>query len=355
MKIDLAYDPSVANAPAGFKGALQAAANMLDSAFVGSNITVTIDVGWGEVNGWPISGTTLGEAEPASGQLLSYNQLIAALKAYPTSAADQTFLGHLPATDPANGATWLVPSAQQKALGLLPASANGLDGFAGFSSTVSWTYDDTNGVAPGTYDLEGVALHELTHVLGREATQLTPFDLGTYNTVTHQLDLQNGPEDRYFSIDGGSTHLVGIDGPNDASDFTQTIDPFNALLAAGTKYVWSSLDTEIMNVLGYSSQGPSATQKASPIGHSVGRFHSRHHAAINAASLAQGKPAFLSSPSSPTPPTSWTELLADIGPDAHEHLGADVGLNHHAHSRPFWATSPGSFDTMVPHLVAGNI
>jgi hypothetical protein len=355
MQINLVYDPSVANAPTGFKGTLQAAANVLDNVLAGSNINVTIDVGWGELNGWPLAGVTLGEAEPASGQLLAYNQLVTDLKAHPTSAADQTFLANLPASDPANGQTWFVPSAQEKALGLLPASANGVDGFAGFSSTAPWTYGDANGVAPGTYDLEGVALHELTHVLGREATQLTPFDLGTYNMVTHQLDLQNGPQDRYFSIDGGSTHIVGIDGPNDASDFTETIDPFNALLAPGTKYVWSSLDTEIMNILGYSSQGPMPTQQGSSASHAGSRVHSRHHATISATSLTQGKPAFLASPSSPTPRASWSELLANIGADAHGHFGVEVGSEDHAHSRPLWATSPASFDTMIPHLMAGNV
>jgi len=354
MKIDLVYDPSVANAPTGFKGALQAAANVLDSALAGSNITVTIDVGWGELNGWPVTGGILGEAEPTTGHLLSYNQLIADLRAHPTSSADRTFLANLPVSDPANGETWFVPRAQQKALGLLLANADGVDGFAGFSSTLPWTYDDTNGVAPGTYDLEGVALHELTHVLGREAMQLTAFDLGTYNTTTHQLDLQNGPQDRYFSIDGGSTHIVGIDGPNDAADFTATIDPFNALLAPGMKYVWSSIDTEMMNILGYSSQAPTETRQPASTGR-IGGHHSRHHPAISAASLAHSGPAFLSSPSAPIPQISWSELLADIGADAHGQSGVDAGSDDYAHSRPLWVTSPGSFETVIPHLAAGNI
>ena len=354
MKINLVYDPSVANAPTGFKGALQAAANVLDSALAGSDITVTVDVGWGELNGSPISGGILGEAEPASGQWLSYNQLVADLRAHPTSAEDRTFLSHLPASDPGNGESWFVPRAQQKALGLLSANADGVDGSAGFSSALPWTYDDTNGVAPGTYDLEGVALHELTHVLGREAMQLTAFDLGTYNTTTHQLDLQNGPQYRYFSIDGGSTHIVDIDGPNDPSDFTGTVDPFNALLAPGTKYVWSSIDTEIMNVLGYSSQAPTATRQPSSSGR-TGSHHSRHHPAISAASLAHNGPAFLSSPSPPAPQASLSELLADIGAEVGGHFEARLSSDHHAHPRPFWATAPGSFDTMIPHLVAGNI
>jgi hypothetical protein len=354
MKIDLVYDPSVANAPAGFRDTLQAAANVLDRAFTGSDITVTVEVGWGEIDHSPISGDILGEAEPASGQWLSYNQLVADLKAHPTSAEDRTFLAHLPEFDPASGESWFVPRAQQKALGLLDANADGVDGFVGFSSTLPWTYDDTNGVAPGTYDLEGVALHEFTHVLGREAMHLTAFDLATYNTTTHQLDLQNGPEDRYFSIDGGSTHIVDIDGANDPSSFTGTVDPLNALLAPGTKYVWSSLDTEIMNILGYSSQAPAHTPQPASAGR-IGSHHPRHHPAISAVSVGRSSPAFVSSPSSPAPRPSWSELLANIGADARGDFGARVSPDHHAHPRPFWATSPGSFDTMIPHLLAGNI
>ena len=52
MQISIIYDSSVANAPAGFTTAITDAVNYLDKLFT-NPISITIDVGYGEVGGLP--------------------------------------------------------------------------------------------------------------------------------------------------------------------------------------------------------------------------------------------------------------------------------------------------------------
>lgn len=58
MQINFIYDSSVASAPAGFKAALADAASYLDS-LITNNITVNIEVGWGEDDGAAITPDSL--------------------------------------------------------------------------------------------------------------------------------------------------------------------------------------------------------------------------------------------------------------------------------------------------------
>ena len=67
MQITLNWDNSVTTGqlpPAGFKTAVQAAANILD-AQITDNIAVTINVGWGETGGTSI-GSALASGAPTS-------------------------------------------------------------------------------------------------------------------------------------------------------------------------------------------------------------------------------------------------------------------------------------------------
>ena len=83
------------------------------------------------------------------------------------SAADQTSVANLPANDPTSGAPYLMAWAEAKALGLLAANAPALDGYVGFSTTASFTFDPNNRAVAGKYDFIGVAEHEISEVLGR--------------------------------------------------------------------------------------------------------------------------------------------------------------------------------------------
>jgi hypothetical protein len=60
MQINIVYDPSVANAPAGFTTAITDAVNFLDKLFT-NPISITIDVGYGEVDGLQLDSNALGE------------------------------------------------------------------------------------------------------------------------------------------------------------------------------------------------------------------------------------------------------------------------------------------------------
>jgi hypothetical protein len=259
MQINFVYDSSVQNAPAGFIPGLIAAANIIDQVIL-DPITINIDIGYGEDNGSALSGGTLGEAQPAFGLLQSYSQLVAELSGAATSADDATFVNTLPRTDPSNGGSFFVSVAQAVAWGIWPASGTRIDGYAGFSSTLPFDYDPSDRIAAGTYDFVGVAVHELTHALGRyvDGRYPTPQALMTYSSPGVLNTASNAP--RYFSIDGGKTNLDNFDTSSDAADFAPRgpLDAFNAALPSGTTLSWSSLDSEIMDVLGYHTAGAAA-------------------------------------------------------------------------------------------------
>src|SRR6202040_1030239 len=102
------------------------------------------------------------------GSYVSYSSLRASLASHETSTLDQTFVNSLPNTSSVNGVSSLyVPSAVEKALGMISPTASAIDGAVGIGASIP------------TADLVGVALHEFTHALGREPGAGT-FDLGRY-------------------------------------------------------------------------------------------------------------------------------------------------------------------------------
>lgn len=257
MKIDLVFDASVSNAPAGFSTALTAAADYLDN-LIADPITVNIQVGWGENNGQPIGGSLATGGPFIYGQGFTYAQVKGALAANADSAADALALAHLPAADPTGGGTFFLAAAQEKAFGLMPADGKEIDGTVGFSDTVPWaTYPSSRGVA-GEFDLVGVAEHELTHALGRIyglGTLLGPgrdtvLDLFRYAApATPEL---GGGEPAYFSIDGGTTELAQFE-PTDAADWTAAAAPdaFDAAIPPGVEEQVTPRDITVMDVIGF--------------------------------------------------------------------------------------------------------
>src|SRR5271165_4709052 len=136
MQITLTYDSTVV--PAALKTALQSVVDELDSIIL-NPIVINLDIGWGEVNGSPITGNTLAAAG-AKGYEVSYSQLVSALSAKATSTTDMTFLAGLPTADPNNGGTYFLSTAQEKALGLINPTTTEIDGSVGFSSTANWDF-----------------------------------------------------------------------------------------------------------------------------------------------------------------------------------------------------------------------
>ena len=150
--INITWDSSVQSAPSGFTAGVMAAVQYLESQF-SDPITINIDVGYGEVMNTALGGGELGESRWYLSSV-GYSQLASALKADATSTSDASAVASLPAGSPVNGGTFWTTNAQAKALGLMSANGTGVDGYVGFSSSYPFTYDNSSGVAGGTYRLQ---------------------------------------------------------------------------------------------------------------------------------------------------------------------------------------------------------
>ena len=256
LTIDINWDSSVANAPSGFVTTVNQVASYLESEF-SDPITITIDVGYGEVGGTPLGSGALGES---STNLISvsYSQLQSALVKNANAIGDSAAAASLPASSPVSGTYW-VPIAEANALGLSTLSV--VDGFVGISSSYNFTYNDSNGVAAGTFDLFGVLAHEFTEVMGRQmmdgqsfagAAGYEPLDLFHYSAPgVHDF---SGTTTGYFSPDGGTTNLgnFNTNAGGDFGDWAGSVGA-NAFLAfsnSGVVNPVTAADLTEMNLLG---------------------------------------------------------------------------------------------------------
>jgi len=276
VQIQFDYDPSVASAPAAFVAALNVAAGYLDSLIL-NPITVTIEVGWGEAQGYPIGAGLLAEAAPATNSI-PYSQFLAALQAAPGSAA-RVAAASLPATPPASdpAGTVDVATAEMAALGLaVPGGSGGLDGAIGFTTNGPWNFSPTQTPVPGQYDFIAAAEHEITHALGRDSDLPTYF--GPADPDPQPLDLlrfaapdmpaTHGGIPAYFSLDGGTTDLAPFDIISDPSDWADSVpgDAFDAGAPPGAASSVTPLDTTELGALGFDIGGP-AGNPATYAGH----------------------------------------------------------------------------------------
>jgi hypothetical protein len=264
--INIIWDTSVNSAPSGFVAGVEAAVQYLESQFA-DPVTINLHVGYGEVNGTALGGSYIGQSW-SNLISLSYTQLVSALKTDAKTNADVTAVTSLPTTSPINGTYWTT-YAEAKALGLLPATSSSVDGYVGFSSTASFTYNDSNGVAAGTYDFNGIVLHEITEVMGR--MMLTGGTIGSTTNSYYPLDLfhYSSPGVRdfvqstpgYFSIDGGNTDLGAFNTASgfDPGDWASSVknDAFDAFLTSGVVNSVSNADLTELDVLGWDPAGAS--------------------------------------------------------------------------------------------------
>jgi hypothetical protein len=286
MQINVTYDSSADSAPAAFKTDVQYAVNFLDAAF-SNNVTLNIDVGWGEVHGTALLPNDLGESQFAKAPSYTYSQIVGALQAQAAQpdaspdlvAAVQTLSG-LP--NPTDGGPFDIGLAEAQALGLAPNNPTQLDGWVGFDSNVSdWSFSPTATPAVGQYYLIGTILHEMTEVMGRVS------DLGSkgewYNDAWGVPDLFRfsapgvrelapGPAHStgYFSIDDGQ-HDLGTWNNHpfrgDLADWDQGTgsgggpgpggaDSFNNLSNWGVLNQVTNTDLTLMHVLGWEAAQP---------------------------------------------------------------------------------------------------
>ena len=214
LQIELIWDSSVGGAPSGFTTAIVDAAQFYVNNFTsssGKTVELFIDVGFGEVAGTTLQSGALGESE-SNGYLTNYATV--------TSALAKNGFTFTASNEPTT-AQFFITSAQAKTLGLISGTSGGsssVDGYIGFGSGFSWnTYANPNGSNSGTtsnqYDLQAVAQHELSEVLGRigmegaiEVGKPTYTILDLFNFAgsgTLELSGKGG----YFSTNDGTTNM----------------------------------------------------------------------------------------------------------------------------------------------------
>ena len=191
LQINISYAASAANAPAAFKQAIAAAVQYLEEHFY-DPVTLNVEVSYGDLAGQPLDAGAIGEA---AGPLLlyPYNAVLTALGADAQSQADAsavaTLLPGASIPPSINGALYMT-QAEAKALGLY---GNGgvyvpgdVDGIIGFDSSTAFDFNSADSISAGSYDFMALAIHELTHVMGRTLAvggisgspiQYTPLDL----------------------------------------------------------------------------------------------------------------------------------------------------------------------------------
>ena len=169
MNIIIQYDSSTIGAPAGFFTAVQTAVARID-ALIGNNITITIDFGWGEVGGRPLSGSVGSSLTTPFN--IPYTQVKAALIASATTLSDIASYNALPISDPSSGQGISVSLAQALALQIPNLNTNYVAGYVGLSSSFNFEYNQT--ASTGAYDAIGTLYHEISEVLGRTSNVTIP-------------------------------------------------------------------------------------------------------------------------------------------------------------------------------------
>jgi hypothetical protein len=267
LTFNITYDSSVTNLGtlAQVQTAVGIATQTLQSLYTNA---ITLNITVYSAGAGPFGNINLGQSQTEfiyNPSTFNYPQLTNALRAARTTAADTNSVASLPATDPTGGTLpWLMPRAEAKALGVLGVTptATNADGEIGFTTNVSYTFDATNRAVAGKFDFIGVALHELSEVLGRGFLLnygiggYQPFDLFRFtNSGARSFGVND--TNVYFSVDNGATALkyfytnVSF---GDVQDWktSSPSDAFDAFLSANQKSTLSSADLTTLDILGYS-------------------------------------------------------------------------------------------------------
>ena len=249
------------------KAAWAAAAELFTNHFSDNiHINITVDA---------LPGTTiLGKSFPGA-LSISYADLFARVRDNARTRNDQIAIGpggSMTVADPTNGAgTWFLMRAQAKALGVIPDDMSD-DGGTTFGAGHPYTF--SGAIMPGTFDFRGVAAHEISEVMGRIGlsggdNSFSLIDNFSY-TGPGTKGLRGGPGNS-FSIDNGTTLLLlfndSVDLGGDTRDWAGvTIDSFNAAASRGVVLPVSTVDFQVLDVIGYGGDGPVGSV-AETVGH----------------------------------------------------------------------------------------
>ena len=168
-------------------------------------------------------------------------------------------------SDPTNGGNFDIGTAVAKALGLLSPNSSGADGWIGFTNiSNTFTFDPNNRAVPGEYDFIGVALHEISEVMGRVAWLGNYID---YPNAFSMMDLFRysapgvrqlvGGQPAYFSIDGGQTNLdnFNTNANGDFGDWAASAgnDAFLAFSSSGVTNAFTASDVTVLDAIGWNT------------------------------------------------------------------------------------------------------
>ena len=238
ITIDLLFDAAAMAAPASFRAGIEQAASILAAA-ISDKITVNINIDYSGTGGGASAG-------PDAGLYENYSTIRADLINGATPG-DTTF-NALPSGSSIQGQSLVaVWNAQLKLFGLLaPNSTTTDDGSATFATDIQSNL------------LVGVALHELTHAMGRVPYGTEPdiFDFFRFTSVGNYLFSSSIPAPAaYFSVNGGNTNLAYYGLDSDPSDFLNvqpnSNDPFDEYYSSNTLQTLTLLDLEQLDALGF--------------------------------------------------------------------------------------------------------
>ena len=293
--INLIFDAAAMAAPASFRAGIEQAAAIL-SATITNKITVNLDIDYSGTGGGAAAG-------PDNGQFVNYSTVRADLIA--DAAPGDTSFNALPTGTTIQGQSQVaVWNAQLKLFGLIsPNSTTTDDGSATFATDINSNL------------LVGVALHELTHAIGRVPYGSQPdiFDFYRFTSAGTRLFTDNIPANSaYFSLDGGNTKLADFGVSSDPSDFLNApnsnltpTDAFDEFYSGSTLQSLTSVDLEMLDALGFNTH---------PLGLAVVANPTQALQGGAAVSLLTGAP-FINDPGSP-PLSDATIKIANAGGNA---------------------------------------
>ena len=170
--------------------------------------------------------------------------------------------GSMSAADPTNGqGTWQLTRPQAKALGFIPDDTHD-DGGTTFGVNNAFTF--SGAIAPGTFDFQGIAAHEIAEVMGRlglSGGNNTFSLIDNFSYVGPGMRGLSGGAGNFFSIDNGVTLLKEFNNSAanhlDTRDWAAgTNDAFNQISNGGVVNPVTAVDLQLMDVIGYGRVNP---------------------------------------------------------------------------------------------------